>query len=249
MAVVVEYICVGCGHIYITCIISLGIGAFILGNSIVEDLKTISHSINKSSRNKRKQVVILKQVSELVYLHSFGKQLSESVIAANKYVLWTFWLFWQRDSTIFRHGSAYAYNTLCIHHGGNVCWNVNNSKEISYAHQYIFYARISMWNPFSLLQLHQEMSCATQLLVMFQTIYGFGAVLISCDLGQRMSDRWGEINSTIVQLKWYLFPNELKRFLPIIIAAAQQPVKLVCFGRFSLSREVFKKVGAFIHML
>lgn len=87
------------------------------------------------------------------------------------------------------------------------------------------------------------MSYSTLLLTMFQAFLGIAAVLSACEIGQGASDRWNEVNVTIGQFHWYLFPNELKRILPTIIAIAQQPVELECFASFSLSREVFKKVS------
>lgn len=78
--------------------------------------------------------------------------------------------------------------------------------------------------------------------IISQAYFGIATVFFACDLGQRVSDKWNEINSTIDQFDWYLFPNELKSILPTIIAIAQQPVELECFASFSLTREVFKKV-------
>lgn len=74
-------------------------------------------------------------------------------------------------------------------------------------------------------------------------INGLSLVLVICEFGQRMSDAFEAIEYTIDQFDWYLFPIEFKRMLPIIIANAQQPVKLECFGSISCSREVFRKVG------
>lgn len=81
------------------------------------------------------------------------------------------------------------------------------------------------------------------LLIISEASAGIAGVFLSCDLGQRSSDNWNAINLKFDQFDWYLFPNELKRILPIIIAVAQQPAELKCFGSFSLSREVFKKVS------
>lgn len=78
-------------------------------------------------------------------------------------------------------------------------------------------------------------------MIIIQALFGLATVFLTCDLGQRNSDKWNEINLKIEQFSWYLFPKELKQILPMIIAAAKQPIDLECFGSFSLSRE-FKKV-------
>lgn len=73
-------------------------------------------------------------------------------------------------------------------------------------------------------------------------IIGLAAVFITCELGEKMSDAFVEINFTIDQFNWYLFPIDIKRMLPIIMANAQQPVTLEFFGSISCIRDVFKKV-------
>lgn len=92
------------------------------------------------------------------------------------------------------------------------------------------------------LQLQHE-SIQAVLLPAFNGIMGFALVFIACELGQRMGNAFEEINVTIHQIDWHLFPVELKRMLPAIIATAQQPVSLECLGSIKCTRDVFKKVG------
>lgn len=72
-------------------------------------------------------------------------------------------------------------------------------------------------------------------------------VFIACELGQRLTDGFNDIELTIDQFAWYLFPIEVKRMLPMIIADAQQPVYLECFGSIGCTREVFKSVSWYEH--
>lgn len=72
---------------------------------------------------------------------------------------------------------------------------------------------------------------------------GLALVFIACELGQRINNAFDEIDSTIEQFDWYLFPIEVKRILPMIIVIAQQPIALECFGSIACSREIFEKVG------
>ena len=80
------------------------------------------------------------------------------------------------------------------------------------------------------------------LLTIISGFFALALVFIACELGQRMSDEFEGIDFTIDQFDWYLFPIEIKRMLPTIIAVAEQPVSLECFGSITCVREVFRKV-------
>lgn len=73
-------------------------------------------------------------------------------------------------------------------------------------------------------------------------IFALATVFAACELGQRITDAFDEVNFTFVQFDWYLFPTEIKRMLPVIIANAQQPYEMECFGSITCSRDVFKNV-------
>lgn len=73
--------------------------------------------------------------------------------------------------------------------------------------------------------------------------FSFVFMFMICELGQRMNDAFDKIDSTIEKLDWYLFPNEIQRMVPTIMAIAQQPVTLRCFGSIVCTRDVFKDVG------
>jgi hypothetical protein len=44
----------------------------------------------------------------------------------------------------------------------------------------------------------------------------------------------------IDQFKWYLFPSEIQRMLPLILNFAQQPIEIKCFGNMKNDRDTFK---------
>lgn len=73
--------------------------------------------------------------------------------------------------------------------------------------------------------------------------FALGLVLIACELGQRMADAFEKLHNTIDQWDWYLFPLEIKRILIMVIAIAQKPVSVECFGSIACTRETFKDVG------
>lgn len=81
------------------------------------------------------------------------------------------------------------------------------------------------------------------MLPVFVAVFGFIALFIACELGQRTTDAFDGINDKIDQLNWYLFPIEIQRTLPMILANAQEPVTFECFGSFNCTREVFKIVS------
>lgn len=80
------------------------------------------------------------------------------------------------------------------------------------------------------------------LLLIVNGINGLSTVFFACEVGQRMTDSFEKINFTMDLIDWYLFPSDIKRMFPMILAISQQPVSLECFGSIVCGREVFKKV-------
>ena len=86
------------------------------------------------------------------------------------------------------------------------------------------------------------MSSIDLLLLLSEAGYGFFCVILTCELGQRVSNAFYELSIRIDQFGWYLFPMEIKRILPMITVVAQEPVTFECFGSIALSRDTFKRV-------
>lgn len=84
---------------------------------------------------------------------------------------------------------------------------------------------------------------AVLLMTVFMVCYAFGVVFVACEVGQRISNEFSEINDVIERFDWYLFPDELKKILPIVMNLAQRPVCIDFFGSIACSRDVFKKVS------
>ena len=72
--------------------------------------------------------------------------------------------------------------------------------------------------------------------------WSFGLVFVSCELAGRLSIEFDDIDYMIGQFKWYLFPFEVQKMLPILIINVQQEVAFEFFGSAMCNRETFKNV-------
>lgn len=87
-----------------------------------------------------------------------------------------------------------------------------------------------------------EVSSVDLLITIVYGFFAFGTLFVSCEIGQRGSDLFIEIEDEIIQFEWHSFPSKIKPMLPTIIIIAQQPVEIECFGSISCNRDVFKQV-------
>lgn len=81
------------------------------------------------------------------------------------------------------------------------------------------------------------------IVMLIATVGAFGLVFFTCEIGQRFTTEFDTINGVIDQFKWYAFPFEVQRMLPVIITIAQQEVAVECFGSVMCLRESLKKVS------
>lgn len=68
-------------------------------------------------------------------------------------------------------------------------------------------------------------------------------IFIFCECGQRVTNKFTEVNDIICQLNWYLFSIEIQRMMPNIMMITQRPVILRGFGNCYCTREAFKNVS------
>lgn len=66
-------------------------------------------------------------------------------------------------------------------------------------------------------------------------------LFVICELADNVAERY-ERASIYALCDWYTFPNDVKRFLPIIIHNTQRSVVIKGFGNIDCTREEFKKV-------
>lgn len=94
----------------------------------------------------------------------------------------------------------------------------------------------------SLLQLHHSDNLAMLAITALEIIYAFVALLVACEVCQRINLIFDECNEMVKQLEWYLFPAEIKRMLPLMLNFALEPIEIKCFGTMTSDREAFKYV-------
>lgn len=77
-----------------------------------------------------------------------------------------------------------------------------------------------------------------------QAVYAFGSVFVVCELCQRVSQAFNEVNGVFTEFDWIVFPKEVKRLIPISIIFAQQAIDVKFFGSLNCSRDSFKQVSS-----
>lgn len=74
--------------------------------------------------------------------------------------------------------------------------------------------------------------------------WSFVSIFLTCDFGERVSNRFDVIDDVLCQFEWYDLPLEVQKMLPIIMMSTQQTVVFKGFGNIWLLREVFRQVSA-----
>lgn len=85
------------------------------------------------------------------------------------------------------------------------------------------------------------------MLLLFESgCLGIGALILifaTCELGQRFTNAFIEVDDDLAHLKFYLLPMEIRRVLPIIMIYSQEPLVVKFFGQMSVTRDQFKRVS------
>lgn len=94
-------------------------------------------------------------------------------------------------------------------------------------------------------QIHHEISSTMLILLFAQGFYAFGLLFVICELCERVTQGFNEINDQLQEYNYLLFPKEIHRLMPIMVIFVQQPVDFKFFGSISCSRDSFKQVSLF----
>lgn len=78
----------------------------------------------------------------------------------------------------------------------------------------------------------------------FNVLTVFGSVFLGCEVGQRFSNLFEDINDQLDRLNWYQFPLNVQQILPIILINAQEEVVIGYFGIITATRVQCQKVNA-----
>lgn len=85
------------------------------------------------------------------------------------------------------------------------------------------------------------------MLVLFESVsLSIGAlllVLLACEVGQRFTNAFSEVDDDLIHLDFYLLPEKDQRVLPMLITYSQQPLIAEFFGSLSVTRNQFKRVS------
>lgn len=81
-------------------------------------------------------------------------------------------------------------------------------------------------------------------IAIFLFCWSFSLLAFVCELCDRLTSAFGEIDYEIGQLNYHLLPMEIQRIIPIILMNVQKAVVLECFGNIYCDRMAFKKVYA-----
>lgn len=68
-------------------------------------------------------------------------------------------------------------------------------------------------------------------------------LFFACELGQRVTNAYEEIDDKIDHFNWNLYPMKIQRLLPILMMNTQQRMEIMCFGSRACTRETFRKVS------
>lgn len=80
---------------------------------------------------------------------------------------------------------------------------------------------------------------------MVLAFWSFAVIFLFCELGERLTGRFNEIDNEIFGCDWYTFPADVQKMLPIILIGTQTPVLLNGVGNVQCTREAFKIVNFF----
>lgn len=79
--------------------------------------------------------------------------------------------------------------------------------------------------------------------------YSLNMLLLFCEFGEQMSERFEEIYDLSCRMDWYLFPTDVQRMMPMILMGTQKPVVINGYGNVACTRLTFKTVASLKHYL
>lgn len=251
VATVLQYIIVVYAFSVLSSLATLGIGAFLFAVLATKDIIQSMKSIDKSAMSEKRQSKTFKRFSDFILIHSTVKQFSNYAFKWKNqfsYLIKTNWLlrlfmdFSDIFQPLFMAIFSWSLITICITMLMFQTEMVRYSPAFTSDQFFHFIFIIDVFNTF-IFQLHGDYFTVILFATIVEACYAFGTVFVVCELSQRASNAFEEIDDKIGETDWYLFPAGIKRMLPTIILNLHQPVVLKCFGSTLCSREAFKMVN------
>lgn len=81
------------------------------------------------------------------------------------------------------------------------------------------------------------------IILLLELFWSFALILFVCELDERASIAFSEIDHMVGQFNSYHFSHDMKKMLPIVIAMVSTPFGISAFGSVKCSRETFRKVS------
>lgn len=266
ISVALQWTLVTCVCFSIMIVNANGTASYLFATAITNDIKCVLKAIDKNSKSKKRHKHIYKQFTEFLDLHSAIKRLGYTKTVTHKLhliclnersnshkffnvKLLVLISFFQNCVQFFRSISTTLHGALFTQPLNNMLCNVNRSNRISWVYTVHWSLAkssdisVTFCIPFVFQSHDGSYSKEILFLLGVDTFNTFIVVYIACELCQRLSNSFDEINDLINQFRWYRFPIETKRILPMALVFVQKPVSLECFGSFSYCREALKKVN------
>lgn len=73
-------------------------------------------------------------------------------------------------------------------------------------------------------------------------ICALGFVFAKCEIIERISSKFDDINNMINQIGWHSCPFQIQKMLPVVMMSTQQTVEFEIFGSIKANRGTFQIV-------
>lgn len=74
-------------------------------------------------------------------------------------------------------------------------------------------------------------------------LYAFSNIFAYCEMGERISGSFGEIENLVNEMDWHLFPIQTQRLMLMLLMGTQRSVKFMGYGNFPANRITMKSVS------
>lgn len=79
-------------------------------------------------------------------------------------------------------------------------------------------------------------------IVAFGLVWLFGFILLVCEPGERMTNRFEIFSEELSRSDWYLLPIEMQRIYLVFLSNTQNAINVSSYGGITCERETSKKV-------